>query len=197
MTFTQRSGVDPYAAVGITRETPLWHGGAPGIWVGDFIVPERECWRRGIQYGARLHGHTNGVVYVSPNREFARVFATRTDAFKGRGVLYRVEASPASSLTHDPDDDFPVTVSIACARARVVSIEETRISMSSAESLKVIGPYMTWDDGRPVYDANGYMTPAANWPGVDPQHVRDLGPWNEVSDVVFNRLTRQVALVRR
>ncbi|KLN71633.1 hypothetical protein AS032_32240 [Rhodococcus qingshengii] len=112
--------------------------------------------RRGVTYGSRNVAQDNNVVYISPIREFARAFATRTEALQGRGALYLVEPLPSSSLT--ADEDFPETVSLSCTRARVVAIEETNITMSDTESLTIVGPYMTWTDGRPVYDDDGYMT---------------------------------------
>lgn len=182
--------MDPYKKVGISRDTPLWHGGAPGIEVGQHIQSLAQLRRRGVTYGSRNVAQDNNVVYISPIREFARAFATRTEAFQGRGALYLVEPLPSSSLT--ADEDFPETVSLSCTRARVVAIEETNITMSDTESLTIVGPYMTWTDGRPVYDDDGYMTPAANWPHADPEELRSLGRWLSIESVSYNSFTYRV-----
>lgn len=185
--------MDPYKAVGITRSTPLWHGGAPGIAPGDYIEPEKVLTRRGIGFGARRYAHDNSVVYVSPQRDLARAFATRSEAFFSRGVLYRVQPTPASSLACD--DDFRPEVSLTCARALVVAVEETDISMSDEDSTRIVGPHMEWTDRRPIYDEDGYMSPASNWPGADAEQVRSLGKWLPVDKVVFNHDTQQAQLL--
>lgn len=182
--------MDPYKKVGISRGTPLWHGGAPGIEVGQHIQSLAQLRRRGVTYGSRNVAQDNNVVYISPIREFARAFATRTETFKGRGALYLVEPLPSSSLT--ADEDFPETVSLSCTRARVVAIEETNVTMSETESLAIVGPYMTWTDGRPVYDSDGYMTPAENWPHADPEELRSLGRWLSTRSVSYNSFTYRV-----
>lgn len=181
---------DPYRRVGITRATPLWHGGAPGIEVGEHIEPNHVLESRGIFYGSRGVGDlAAGRVYVSPRPDFARVFATRTKAFAGRGTLYRVRPVASSSL--DFDVDYPADASLSCSRAVVEEIVETNISIPEVDGLKIMAPYLTWVDSSPVYDENGYMTPAPNWPGADPDQVRSLGPWNQIADVLYNPDTKK------
>lgn len=185
--------MNPYSAVGITAKTSLWHGGAPGIAVGDYIVAASECRRRGISWGVRNHDYDDSVVYISPDKEFARAFACRVESFRGRGVLYRVEPTPPSSLA--PDVDFPAAVGLSCKRARVVAVEEVDIAMPESDALSFFGRYMTWDDGRAVYDSEGYMSPAANWVGADAMQVRSLGVWNAVPDVGFDPRTKRAFLI--
>jgi len=177
--------MDPYTKVGISRGTPLWHGGAPGIQVGQHIQSHAQLRRRGVAYGSRNVDQDNNVVYISSVREFARAFATRTAAFRGRETLYLVDPLPSSLLT--TDEDFPGTVSLSCTRARVVAIEETNATMSETESLAFVGPHMTWTDGRSVYDDEGYMTPAENWPHADPDELRSLGRWLSIKSVSYCR----------
>lgn len=184
---------DPYRSVGITRSTELWHGGAPGIAVGDFIESEAALAHRGIRYGSRGVEHDAKLAYLTSDRQFARAFATRTAIFAGQGCLYRVAPVPPSSL--GIDSDFAESgISFTCARARVEEVAETNIAMSARESLQVIGPHMTWADGRPIYDKDGYMSPAGNWPGADSDQVRSLGAWNQVDKVLYNARTRQAYL---
>ena len=59
--------------------------------------------------------------------------------------------------------------------------------------MKAVGPYMTWADGSPLYDQDGYLIPPpeAMANGLEPVRYRALGKWFPYDGVdVFGELTR-------
>ncbi len=96
---------------------PWFHGGVPGLQVGDVI----ECPDvHGSSYGlaawtpsGSTHGTRSDVVYVTTIQNEARVFA----AFYPDGALYRVE--PIDTV--GPDPDSPDTA-LMCRRARIDAV---------------------------------------------------------------------------
>jgi len=114
-----------------------WHGGAPGLSVGDVILPpsttgtphilcaymgdegERPGWRR-------------DRVYVTTRREVAVVFAA---LFLGGGAVYLVH--PSKPLEPDPDSP-DLNTSQACLAARVLSVH----TLDEHEVLSVLASMM-------------------------------------------------------
>lgn len=186
--------MDPFRAVGIDRSTPLFHGGAPGLEPGDILVPERDLLGAGTAFYGQRRGiaPASSVVYLSKDREVARAFATRTDAFLGKGCLYKVRPQPASSLAVDAD--FP-KVGVTCKRGEIIEVLERDISMHFTDVVKAFAPHLEWEDGSAVYDADGYMTPAPNHVGADEQELRSLGTWLPVDAVGFDPIRRRYIVV--
>lgn len=155
-----------------------WHGGTAGRAVGEVLVP-------GLQvpgYGSVLAGITGSkkrfrdyrpdYVYVTTDRDLAFDFAVRHLTLGLDSALYRV--FPQGKPSHDPD--YPVGVSFRCRSANVLAVEPDIFDASSVES-GAARKYMTWDDGTPLYDLEGYALPnqLQHHFGMRPQHLRSLG----------------------
>lgn len=103
-------------------EMDLYHGGFPGLNVGDWIeAPEVTGARNTLSAFTASdsgHGTRTDVVYVTSARDAARAFA----AFFPNGGLYRVEAQEVVG----PDPDAP-TLALMCRRARVLEVVRANV----------------------------------------------------------------------
>lgn len=100
-----------------------FHGGFPGLNVGDFIDPPDVTLSTVTlsKYAAELgavHGTRRDVVYVTTRQDTARAFA----AVYTDGALYRVE--PVDVIGPDPDAPDE---SIMCRRAHVLEVVRRRV----------------------------------------------------------------------
>jgi hypothetical protein len=119
-----------------------WHGGAPGLSVGDLVVPgERhyvdgcevcESKKRGESYrlanGAAvdpINAHENRV-YITADREYARFYASKYP----RGDLYTVE--PVGEMEASTEDPFPTW---HVGAARVVSVYDTYVRLTDRQRM--------------------------------------------------------------
>ena len=103
----------------------LWHGGAPGLRVGDLIEPRAKDDQRHLVDGCptceamKSHERPEGLakadrVYVTTDREYARIYA----AGYPRGGLYRVDPVGDMEETTGIDDPAPSwAVPAACVVA--------------------------------------------------------------------------------
>lgn len=110
----------------------LWHGGAPGLRVGDLLLPGNS---RRIHEGcafcaARENGGTvagidppsaKRAVYVTSDKGYARYYAS----LWGYGDLYIVE--PVGPAEVSPEDHFPSWTTEA---ARVVAVYQRAIQLT-------------------------------------------------------------------
>ena len=95
-----------------TPDVVLWHGGVPGLSLGDLILPaaevgpkhQSEAWRTALALASAVtddRAITNDrVVYVSLDRAAALEFACTHPS--GKGCVYEVE--PVGDLHPDPDN---------------------------------------------------------------------------------------------
>ncbi|MFD3430922.1 hypothetical protein [Nocardia fluminea] len=62
--------------------------------------------------------------------------------------------------------------------------------------VRALGPYIEWTDGRRAYTRDGYMTPSPQMReyGVNIDHLRRLGQWVPIENVVVNRHTGKISL---
>lgn len=118
-----------------------YHGGAPGLRVGDVVTPRQAgdsghlvdgcptCEAR--RAGAQLATDPNDPrsVYVTQDRQYARVYA----AGYPRGGLYRVE--PVGELVATTDDPVP---SWAVPAARVLAVLDPLVIMRPAEARRAM-----------------------------------------------------------
>lgn len=118
----------------------LWHGGKPGLRVGDVVVPgERhyvdgcavcEAKRRGETYRLENGGAVDPVnahedrVYMTDDRAYGRFYASKYPV----GDLYRVE--PVGELMESTEDPFPTW---HAPSARVVSVAERAVRLTPAQ----------------------------------------------------------------
>jgi hypothetical protein len=118
-----------------------WHGGAPGLKAGELIEPRPAGDRRHLRDGcptceARNRGeqladdpNDETQIYVTTDREYARVFA----AGYGDGALYRVE--PVGDLTPTEDDPAP---SWSCDAARVLSVYDALVRFTPNQARRAL-----------------------------------------------------------
>jgi hypothetical protein len=123
-----------------------WHGGAPDLKPGDIIEPRPDSDGRHLVDGcptceARRRGeplatddNDPGLVYVTTDRDYARIYA----AGYPRGGLYVVE--PIGELTdrtgtHDPAPSW------GCASARVLSVYDPLVTLSDREVRRLMRRY--------------------------------------------------------
>jgi hypothetical protein len=132
-----------------------WHGGIPGLKPGDLVVPgERhyvdgcavcESKRRGENYRLAgvavdpINAHED-MVYVTTDREYARFYASKYP----RGDLYTVE--PVGDMVDvGSEDPFPTW---AVPAARVVSVYDTYVCLSSGQRRTLLNRWRRVDQGR-------------------------------------------------
>lgn len=188
----------------MTDETEYWHGGAPGIGVGDYLLTPRQLIGRGHHYAPRpgfmiTSPKEADSVYFSSERQFARAYAYRNEILLPngtrirRGALYRVR--PLGPVEEDPDF-AGAGVSWCAPSAIVLAVETTKVSMPAAAAVEAIGRYSTWDDGRPMYLEDGRLQ--VTWQlearGVTQQRLDQLIPrrWTPWEDALshLDRITR-------
>ncbi|MGX1779267.1 hypothetical protein ACWIGW_44670 [Nocardia brasiliensis] len=127
-------------------------------------------------------------VYVTGLKRVARGFAARFASAPMRGgrlgAVYRV--APVGELV--PDDDFPERARCWSAeRAQVVEVVTARVPASAKVVNEVLGPFMEWDDGTPVYDERGYMLPPPQMRayGVIAADLVRFGRWVEYGEIAY------------
>ena len=100
-------------------------------------------------------------VYLTADRELARAFAYRAvNRQAGTGWVYNVV--PIGPVEVDPDYAAYAAnhVGVTCSQARIVGIEDSPVSMTKVQASAAAARYQTWDDGRSMYDHDGYINPS-------------------------------------
>lgn len=117
-----------------------FHGGAPGLRVGDIVAPRPDGDTSHLRDGcptcvARREGSPlpsdnldPSLVYITTVRDYARIYA----AGYGGGALYRVE--PIGELAPSPD---PVP-SWGVRAARVIAVYDAHVTLTKAEVRRAI-----------------------------------------------------------
>lgn len=173
------SAVDGTAA----HHIRYWHGSHdPGLRIGVVLKSPAARGIRQRRQRSQPVGNLN-FVYVSPDRAFARAFASLNGLYvngnplqRQSGTLYEVE--PIGKLVGDTD--FPGGISLACAEARVVGIAERSVSLDPRAEARILGPFYTYTDGRPAYSPiTGLLqtAPEHRARGYTDSSFRFLGPW--------------------
>jgi hypothetical protein len=111
------------------------------------------------------------------------------------GSVYRVR--PEGPVEHDPD--YEPGVSYTAASAVILEVVESRVVLAVSNMVRLGGPYMTWADGGPVYDADGCLMPspearAAGMTREELRHLPQIGPGRPVSGL--NKRARRDQLDR-
>ncbi|MEV0584056.1 hypothetical protein [Nonomuraea sp. NPDC050310] len=128
-------------------ESRYWHGGAPGLQVGDLILPGRpnfvdgcavcDAHRAGQSHAFDpLTQHTDRV-YITTDREYARFYASKYP----KGDLYTVV--PVGELTLSSEDHFP---SWHVAQARVVSVYDRYVTLTAKQRRTLLNRWKRADD---------------------------------------------------
>lgn len=184
-----------FAALDLT----FWHGGAPGYATGQQIVSPARMGGLVANIpkvpGYGEHPGREDRVYITTDRELARAYAWRAALRpEGTGSLYRV--TPVGVPDVDPDYEHyaEAHLSFQCAVVTVVAVEESPVVMSQTEATAATGRYMTWDDGRPMYDSDGYFIPSTETlrNGLTHAGARQLwAPWTPYESIIADSARAQ------
>ena len=184
----RRAQRDAFNALGLT----FWHGGAPGFEPGQQIVSPN---RMGglianipIVPGYGEHPGREDRVYFTTDRELARAYAWRSALRpEATGSLYRVIPVGIPEIDPDYAHHAEANLSFQCAAIVIVAVEEAPVVMTQTEATAAAGRYMTWDDGRPMYDSDGYFIPSTETlrNGLTHADARRLwAPWTPYEAIV-------------
>jgi hypothetical protein len=111
-----------------------WHGGIPGLRVGDLIEPGHE---RATKDGCPIcEARKAGAAAIDPPSAHAdriyittdRLYAKHYASLYGRGDLYRVE--PISDLLRSTEDSYET---YAVTSARVVAVYDRAVLLTNSE----------------------------------------------------------------
>lgn len=139
----------------------LWHGGKPGLTVGDMVLPSSVTGVEPATLGVaeRLGGDAETVrrdrVYVTSDRQVATAYA----AMFPNGALYEVE--PVGTVEPDPDC-LVEGLSWRAPAARVVRVVDPVVWLSSKPARR----WLRMANGGPLSDAGGEMRaqfPVPTW----------------------------------
>lgn len=168
-------------------ERVYWHGGAPGLDIGDVLLPGTQLPEHRALNAIQEDGWEAMVrpdfVYVTADQDLALDFAILNSQTFGRpSTVYEVE--PLGACEHDPD--YPKDVSFRCKRARVVAVAQPEIVMTT-ESKHAALRYKTYDDGFPFYDREGYPAPNRRHRalGFTAADLRPAGQWATFEQITF------------
>lgn len=95
-----------------------YHGGPPGLHVGDLILPPSETGVPSCSEFGAAAVHRNDRVYLCTDINGAYLFAAMHPSGKGR--VYEVE--PIGGVEPDPDYNGPPGESVQVPRARIVRV---------------------------------------------------------------------------
>lgn len=166
-----------------------FHGGAPGIGVGQVILPRKAmpAWRsvRLVYNGvsAEQLGDHGETVSITTEFAIAEAYAGeyRTPADKRvPGQVYEVD--PLSVTEQDPDFEWSYpTIARVRQGARVVALigEPVQVQLNERYIKRAIGSHFRHPDGTPLYNACGYIRMTSAWReyGKTRRSLRNLGPW--------------------
>lgn len=167
-----------------------FHGGVPGLSVGDLLRSADELGLK-FEYNKRWYlnnaRYDTSKVYLTCHRGTAMGYAARyLDKF-GRprpGWVYLVE--PTDTPRPDPDyGTFVEGLAMYCKAARIIGIEERDVSLSSREQNRLAWPHLYWDVGMPLYEEDGTLIPSAQMTesGVTQDYIDLLPKWIDVSEI--------------
>lgn len=154
----------------MTTSLPLYHGGVPGLAVGDLVLPghSRDHHHPGRPWcEARARGETYGgdgpshrlAVYVTTDRSYARFHAS----LYGLGDLYEVE--PIGEITPSEEDPVP---SWTCESARVALVVQRAVLLTMRQRWD---HYWAWAKREGITKAEARMEFAGmlggKWPARD------------------------------
>lgn len=176
------SGQPPRLGGMQTTEQRFWHGGAPGLSVGDRIIPRSRlddaCFDKWIT--SRDDPTNTDRVYITTDVSFATGWAIRyaNTPYPGarRGAIY--EVVPDGEIVRDPD--FPAEAgSWYTSTATIVGIRRPKVTGPDSQRHKRIGRFLTWTDGTPTYTDEGFLRAAPEWraAGVVDADLRRFGRW--------------------
>jgi len=114
----------------VNRPT-YFHGGHPGLKIGEFLLPSVETGVRGLDDWSGSASETIGrFVYVTTNMPAARLYAAMYPGKNG-GTVY--EVLPEGEIVLDKDCDL-AGISFSCPKALIIA--EHKISYAAVQWLR-------------------------------------------------------------
>lgn len=167
--------------------TERWfHGGCPGLNIGDRILPRQELieWdsvRVAYDHSApENYEDADRAVFITQSPAFASAFAhayVSPTLTPSPGDVYEVALEGPAS----PDPDFAhVYPSVVQApSAVIVGIVERNVCLHPREWAKRRAPFICWTPEDPIWDENGYFQPSPQMrsKGLTAAIMRRLGRW--------------------
>lgn len=156
------------------RSLSMFHGGAPGLDVGDVLTKEHWSDPRELAgdlgMPSELIAPGKRAVYITSDALFAASFAAK----KPLGDLYRVE--PHGEIGPDPDFADHKDLSFACESATILEVLHRQVK-PTRENRLAGSRAMTWSDGGAIYDEDGFMLPSKIMEahGITRAHLRSYG----------------------
>lgn len=174
-----------------------YHGGAPGLKVGDTILPRnaQPAWQ-GLEViwsrqKASALGDLGNTVSITTDINIATAYAGEylapTD-HKTPGQVYRVE--PLQQPEPDPDwpASFPTIARCTHGAKIIEALEHVPIQPNARVIVKALGKHYVFKDGRGrAYTNDGHLIYHPSWAatGATPTDLRALGPWIPIR-LLFN-----------
>lgn len=177
-----------------TRAASYWHGGIPGLKPGDSLLPPSTTAHPVPTNALMPYEHDPDAVYLTNSFAMARAYATHYKANGVPGDVYR--ARPVGEVRIDPDYDLDPPVSFMCSEAVVERVVERSVALSDEEMVRAHAPFSRWNDGTPMYDADGRFSPGPWWDseiGIDRAILREFAPWTDLMtalEVLSERVAR-------
>lgn len=169
----------------------LWHGGAPGLAVGDRIIPRAKL--PTTSFDRILENATDPTlvdrVYLTTDRDFAFGWAVRYGnmPYPGarHGALYAVTA--IGELRPDPDFEADAGAWTA-EEAIITEVDKRRVKGPPQLANKHINRFARWSDDTPVYTPDGYLRVAPVWAveGVVESDLRQFGRWVSLEEIGYD-----------
>ena len=167
----------------------MFHGGAPGLDVGDVLLPATELGSV-YAYLDPMATYDPGLVYITTDEDVAKAYAGRYVNPAGAvhpGDLYRVR--PLGPVRIDPDysrhGEFR-GVFLACEKAEITDVVARDLLYTEEEQIQLERPYLVWGrPDRPIYDDDGLIIPSEQMlhNGVTREWTTMLRPWLRTTDV--------------
>lgn len=165
-----------------------YHGGAPGLAVGDRIVPRKDhpAWRErpvGNDDGSFPEFGGYHAVSLTVDLEIARAYASQYVLPNDRRVPGQIyEVQPVGTISKDPDfiHSFP-DMARCLDGAEIVAVREVvDVETNPRAGVKALAKHLVnpWT-GQPLYDEQGFVqvTEATEAAGHTPEDLMRLGPW--------------------
>lgn len=173
------------ASKGPEHGRPLFHGGAPGLQVGDKIISAKsQGLQDSYQYApGSIYG--SNYVYVTTDVNSARRYATNylhPNGSRPPGDVYEVTSRGGLLLDHDyPQIGRTRGVFLrTTSPVEVTRVVERGVTLTEEEKWRFDARHAHWalDDG-PVYDDDGHLQMSKNMAkrGVPPEWLAIIRPW--------------------
>lgn len=169
--------------------TKFYHGGAPGLKVGDVILPRNlhSIWSQvPVEWNGRPAsdiGDAGDTVSLTTDFQVASGYAGEYLHYDGRHIDGQVyEVTPIGKIQIDPDWPCTYPTIARCENGALVTKVEAVVPVQNNPRVltKALAPYWTYaDHSRKIFDARGYLrhTEELKYLGYSEEELIGMGPW--------------------